>query len=95
MSELAEQPTEQVSAVIDRFEGQYAVLRVGDAGAPRDVRRTALPRGARAGHWLRLALRGDEIIAIALDEAATAAARLRIAEKLARLRRGDHLKPDD
>ena len=78
-------------AVIDRFEGRYAVLLVGDEGRHVDVLRRQLPRNARAGHWLQIELRDGEVIQVVVDEAATEEARRRIQEKLERLRRGDHL----
>lgn len=41
-----------MKAVIDRFEGDYAVLLVGDAEEKRDVPRNQLPPGAKEGSWL-------------------------------------------
>lgn len=41
-----------MKAVIDRFEGDYAVLLVGDAEERRDVPRHQLPAGAKEGSWL-------------------------------------------
>ena len=79
-------------AVVDRFEGRYAVLLVGDEGRPLDVLRRQLPRKAREGHWLQIELREGAIVRVVVDEAATEAARRRIQEKLERLRRGDHLR---
>lgn len=79
------------SAVIDRFEGDMAVLLVGTAQRVIDVPRALLPPDAQAGQWLRVQLDGDHILQIDIDRDATNAARQRIEEKLARLRRGDHL----
>lgn len=79
-------------AVIDRYEGWLAVLLVGAEQRVLDVPRRALPRRARPGTWLRITLDGVRLLRAEIDEAATAAAQARIAEKLARLRRGEHLE---
>jgi hypothetical protein len=78
-------------AVIDRFEGRYAVLLVGDDQRPLNVPKRLLPRDAREGQWLRVELDGEQVVRVEIDEAATEVARRRIQEKLERLRRGDHL----
>jgi hypothetical protein len=78
-------------AVIDRFEGDIAVLLVGSAQRIVDVPREHLPPGVEAGQWLRVQLDGDVLMHAAPDADATEDARQRIQEKLARLRRGDHL----
>jgi hypothetical protein len=87
----AQQLTNQM-AVIDRFEGNTAVLLVGEARRVMNVLRDALPAEAREGMWLKVALEGGMLKQAALDEDATEAARQRIQEKLDRLRRGDHLR---
>ena len=79
-------------AVIDRFEGDYAVLLVGDAERHFDIPRKSLPRGCKEGIWLKVMIEGESITSIEIDKEETARARERIAEKLARLRRGDHLE---
>ena len=79
-------------AVIDRFEDGWAVLLVGDEERKLSVPREALPRGAREGHWVRIEVEGNEVADIAADKEATEAARRRIADKLNRLRRGEHLR---
>jgi DUF3006 family protein len=79
-------------AVIDRFEGAIAVLLVGSAQRVVDVPRERLPVGVEAGQWLQVQLEGDVVMHAAPDRDATEDARQRIQEKLARLRRGDHLR---
>lgn len=86
---MSEETTEQ--AVIDRFEGAHAVLLIGATQQPLDVPRQQLPPAARAGDWLRVTLAAGTLVAAQLDPDAAAAARQRIQDKLARLRRGDHL----
>lgn len=81
-------------AVVDRFEGPYAVLLIGESRQPVDILRRQLPPRTHEGTWLQVQLVDDQIIAAEIDDAATEAARLRIQEKQARLRRGDHLKGD-
>ena len=80
-----------MKAVIDRFEGNLAVLLVGDEEKKMEVPRKSLPKGAKEGHWLQLEMNGDTILNITIDEEETARAKQRIAEKLERLRRGEHL----
>jgi hypothetical protein len=84
------EPTEM--AVIDRFEGQMAVLLIGTRQRVLDVPRELLPPDAQVGSWLRVQLQHDQLIHAELDTAVTDAAQQRIQEKLARLRRGDHLR---
>ncbi|MDN5271834.1 DUF3006 domain-containing protein [Chloroflexus sp. MS-CIW-1] len=78
--------------VIDRFEGEYAVILVGEAQRPLDVARAALPPTAREGDWLRIQFVDHQVTAIELDPESTAAARRRVQAKLERLRRGEHLQ---
>ncbi len=80
--------------VIDRFEGEYAVILVGQAQRPLDVARTILPPTAREGDWLRIQFVDHQVKAVELDPETTAAVRRRIQAKLARLRRGEHLRGD-
>lgn len=79
-------------AVIDRFEDGFAVLLVGDEERNLDVPRKALPRGAREGHWLQVEIEGERLVSAAIDKEETARVRQRVRERLARLRRGDHLR---
>lgn len=77
-------------AVIDRFEGQYAVLLVGEASRKLDIHRKALPKGVKAGTWLKIELEGESLLSAEIDAEETEAAKKRILEKLERLRRGEH-----
>ena len=89
------QPQERqliTKAVIDRFEGSQAVLLVGDAAEPLVVPRKCLPKRVKAGHWLQVELDGQALVSAVVDKEETARARQRIAEKLAQLRRGEHLQ---
>lgn len=87
---MSEETIEQ--AVIDRFEGAYAVLLVGADQQPIDVPRQDLPPNARPGDWLRITRDRGAVVTAQLDSATTEAVRQRIQAKLERLRRGDHLK---
>ncbi len=78
-------------AVIDRFEDGQAVLLVGDQERCLVVPRRSLPRGARESHWLKVDIQEDQLISATIDEEETARAKQRIAEKLDKLRRGEHL----
>lgn len=79
-------------AMLDRFEGEIAVLLVGAAQRPLEVSRAHLPHDVREGQWLMVELHDDTIVRVTIDTEATAAAQQRIQEKLARLRRGEHLR---
>ena len=43
-----------LKAVIDRFEGNYAIVLVGDKEIKLDVLRELLPDGAKEGTWLKI-----------------------------------------
>jgi len=81
-----------MKAVIDRFEGDLAVLWMNDGQEQMVVPRKSLPRGAKEGHWLQVEVANGKLISAVIDKEETARVRKRIAEKLARLRRGNHLE---
>ncbi len=81
-----------MKAVIDRFEGKQAVLILGEGERQLNVPRTLLPKKAKEGSWLQVEIENESLLSAVLDEAETDNAKQRIAEKLERLRRGDHLK---
>jgi len=81
-----------MKAVIDRFEGKFAVLIVGDDDQRINVLKKLLPKQSREGSWLQVEIQNGEVISAVIDEEETANVKQRIAEKLARLRRGNHLK---
>lgn len=49
-----------MKAVIDRFEGDYAVVLFGDDEVRADIPRILLPAGAQEGSWLRVRFDLDE-----------------------------------
>lgn len=77
-------------AVIDRFEGDLAVLLLPDGDQRLNLPRKLLPPKAKEGSWLTLEMIGGEPRNIKLDPQATASARQRITAKLARLRKSHH-----
>jgi hypothetical protein len=85
-----------IKAVIDRFEAASAIVLLKDGGQKLIIPKVDLPPKASEGDWIQITLEGESLhgkrIQIELDEAETQAARQRINEKLAQLRRGDHLK---
>ena len=81
-----------MKAVIDRFEGEFAVLIVEEDEQRLNVPRKLLPEQSEEGSWLQVEIQNGEVISAVMDKEETANAQQRIAEKLARLRRGDHLK---
>jgi hypothetical protein len=83
------------SAVIDRFEGDYAVLFFAGSTTSITVLRRELPERVHEGDYLKLELRDGEVIQVEVDSQATEEARRRIQEKLDSLRRGEHLSDSD
>jgi len=79
-------------AVVDRFEGDKAVLLVGEDENQLVVDRRLLPAGTKEGHWLKVELKDGALVGAEIDQAETDAAKARIASKLDELRRGDYLK---
>ena len=80
-----------MKAVIDRFEDKFAVLIVGEEEQLMNVLRELLPKQSKEGNWLQVEIHNGEVISAVMDAEETANAKQRIAEKLKRLRRGDHL----
>jgi hypothetical protein len=76
-------------ACIDRFEGKQAVLLVDDK--PMVFQKTFLPEGSKEGDWLQVEIEEGKLVRAVIDSEETARTAARIAEKLERLRRGDHL----
>lgn len=79
-----------MKAVIDRFEGDLAVLIVGEEELRMNVSRKLLPKQAKEGSWLQLDILDGVPHSITLDDQETENVKQRIAEKLARLRKGDY-----
>ena len=80
-----------MKAVIDRFVDKFAVLIVGEEEQLMNVLRELLPKQSKEGNWLQVEIHNGEVISAVMDAEETANAKQRIAEKLKRLRRGDHL----
>ena len=81
-----------MKAVIDRFEAEFAILIVGEDERRMNVLRKLLPKRVKEGQWLQVEILDDQVRNVTIDDQETELARQRIAEKLAALRRGDHLK---
>jgi hypothetical protein len=81
-----------MKAVIDRFEGQFGVLIVGEDEQRMNVLKKLLPKKSKEGDWLQVEIQNGEVVSAVMDEKETTNVEQRIAEKLARLRQGDHLK---
>ena len=82
----------KTKAVIDRFEGDYAVLILKESNQCLNAPRKSLPSKSKEGSWLVVELDGEKIVGAELDEQETEEARKRIATKFERLKKGDHLK---
>jgi len=70
-----------MKAVIDSFEGDFAILLVGEEEEKRDVLRNQLPAGAKEGSWLIIHTDGYE-----LDRDGEAAQRKKIKGLLQKLK---------
>ena len=81
-----------MKAVIDRFEGDLAVLILERSQERLNVARELLPKKSREGSWLQVEMEDGEVRKAVIDEQQTARAKKRIEEKLERLRRGEHRK---
>ena len=49
-----------MKAVIDRFEGNYAVVLFGDKEIQADIPKILLPKGSKEGSWLNIIFELDE-----------------------------------
>ncbi len=78
-------------ATIDRFEGEWAVL-ILENGQELTVNRDQLPAAAEEGDWLYVELQDGQLYTVIYDESSTVAAKERIATKIERLKRGEHLR---
>ena len=68
-----------MKAVIDRFEGDYAIVLFGEDEIKVDIPKILLPEGAKEGSWLK--------INFELDVKGEIKQRERIKNKLERLKR--------
>ena len=68
-----------MKAVIDRFEGDYAVVLFGDEEIIVDVPKKLLPEGSKEGSWLKMNFE--------LDIEETKARKDRIQSKLEKLKK--------
>lgn len=69
-------------AAIDRIEGTLAVLLVGEEEREIVVPLAKLPKGAKAGDWLKVTLVKDQIAGAEMDAEETARRRARIQAKM-------------
>lgn len=81
-----------IKAVVDRFEGNTAILLVGEEQRLMDVSKILLPKEVKEGSWLKVVFLDGKLIRAEIDAEEEVRVRQRIAEKRAALLRGDHLK---
>ncbi len=77
----------KTKAVVDRFEGDKAVLLVGEEQDRLVVPRGSLPAGVKEGQWLQVEVADDRVLSATVDQAETAKRMASIEEKLAQLRK--------
>ncbi len=77
-------------AVIDRIVGKQAILLIDEKSVA--VEKRLIPEKSKEGDWLEVEIREGKLIGAKIDQEETSKARERIAEKMARLRRGEHLQ---
>ena len=68
-----------MKAVIDRFEGEYAVILFGEEEIKVDMPKTLLPEGAKEGSWMS--------VSFELDVEETESREARIQSKLDKLKK--------
>jgi hypothetical protein len=81
-----------MKAVIDRFEGDWAVLILEGSQERVNAPRRTLPKESKEGSWLQVEMEEGKVRKAVLDEEEMARVKKRIEEKLERLRRGEHRK---
>jgi hypothetical protein len=77
-------------AVLDRFEGNKAILLINEK--PQTFFKSELPKNVKEGDWLLVEIDKGKLIHAEVDEDEKAVAKKRILEKMATLRKGNHLK---
>ena len=80
------------SGVVDRIEGEWAVVLLQGEGKSVNIRLADLPPGVKEGDYLRIERQDNKIVQVEVDLEAKAEAEKRIQAKLERIRRNDHLK---
>jgi hypothetical protein len=73
-------------AALDRFEGNYTVLLFDEK--PLNILPNQLPQGIKEGDWLEVEFDDERLVSAKLDPEEKERMRIRIAEKLVRLRQG-------
>jgi hypothetical protein len=81
-----------MKAVIDRFEGDFAVLILPEGDQRLNLPREVLPAKAKEGSRLTLDIIGGEPRNIKFDPQQTETTRERVAAKLAKLRKTENKK---
>lgn len=74
-------------AVVDRFEGDKAVLLVGSDKDRLVVKKSFLPKGVKEGDWLQVEVRDDRILSASIDTKETESVKKRITEKMELLKK--------
>ena len=60
-----------VKGMLDRFEGNKAVLLVEELNKEWIIERDQLPTGSKKGNWFTLEISGDKISSISMDHQLT------------------------
>ena len=74
-------------AVVDRFEGKFAVLLVGDAERKLNIPRAQLAKGVKEGDWLKVEIADGNLVRAELDMEETQKRKERILGMMEKLRR--------
>jgi hypothetical protein len=74
-----------MKAVIDRFEGDQAVLLINDGKDQLIIARQILPGDAKQGDWLQIEIKDGKVVRAVIDKDETARVKQKIANKFARL----------
>lgn len=79
-------------AAVDRIESKLAVLLVGDDERRLNVPLSSLPKRVKEGDWLRIELRGHEVVQAEIDIEETQRRKQRVEGLLEKLRRKGNSK---
>ena len=74
-------------AVVDRFEGKFAVLLVGDDERKLNIPRAQLAKAVKEGDWLKVEIANGNLVRAELDMEETQKRKERILGMMEKLRR--------
>jgi len=80
-----------LKAVVDRIEEKWAVIFIDAENRSLNIDIAQLPSELREGDHVLIEMEDQQVVTVTIDEQSKVNAQQRIAAKLERLRRGNHL----